>query len=334
MLKDLPIDSFDGLPEDMLCCVCLQPSLDNVACCTNGHNACRTCAVQLTNRCPQACGPLLANFVTNVPLNSLVRETQLKCPNVAGGCSSKVKIGDMRAHAVVCNHREVACPCAAARDGGVLGCTWKGPYADLAQHMREVDHDQYIVDVLLDHSDRFSGLERERSHAVDHLKSRFAGVEQWQSQQVERERRRDEQLAGFKRVLDKIEEHTNKRDGSSKRSIQRHNQLTTQNENLEGDVADLERRLACDAGEIETLHAQVDSLQQQVDIMREEPDVALAGVQEHLERRECAMDLLVHDGVADNKRLHEMHATMVRMLPSIATARHCPCAKCVRDAGS
>ena len=257
LLADLPLDSFDGLPEDMLCCVCQQPSLDNVMCCASGHNACRTCAGMLTNRrCPQSCGPLLkpngGDWMRNVPLNSLMRETQLKCPNVAGGCDHKLKISAMAAHVAVCEHRQVRCPCAHAREGAI-GCQWNGPHCQLAAHMRAVDHSKYMVDILLKHESRFADLRCEHEAALDHVKERFAGIEKWQSEQVERDRKLNEQLAGFKRVLDLVEEHTNKRDGSSRRSIQRHNQLTSQNEKLKLDVADLTRRLACDAEEIAAL---------------------------------------------------------------------------------
>lgn len=268
VLADLPIDSFEGVPADMLCCVCLQPSLKNVTCCASGHNACVDCADRLTNgRCPQSCGPLLkpdGAWIRNVPLNSLLRETQLKCPNVTFGCDHKLKISDMAAHVAVCDHREVRCPCSHAREGA-SGCQWKGPYCQLQAHIRAVDHSKYMVDILLKHELQFADLHRERNRALDHVKDRFAGVERWQSAQAERDRSLSEQLAGFKRVLDKVEEHTNKRDGSSRRSIQRHNQLTNQNENLEADVADLTRQLACDADEIERLHAQVDSLREERD---------------------------------------------------------------------
>ena len=102
LLADLPLASFDGLPEDMLCCVCQQPSLDNIACCASGHNACRDCADRLTNgRCPQNCGPLVkpsGNWMRNVPLNSLVRETQLKCGHEA--CDQKLKLCEIKGHMI------------------------------------------------------------------------------------------------------------------------------------------------------------------------------------------------------------------------------------------
>ena len=179
LLDALPLVSFDGLPEDMLCVVCQQPSLDNVSCCTAGHNACRPCADRLTNgRCPMSCGPLVrhnGDWLRNTPLNSYIREANLQCPHTEGGCTHKCKIRDMRAHMDECAYRTIKCPCAGNEDRREVWCDWTGPANKLSQHLKDVDHSAYVVTLL--HQQRCD-LEELAVNRVNELKDRFVGVEQ------------------------------------------------------------------------------------------------------------------------------------------------------------
>ena len=218
LLGDLPLASFDGLPEDMLCCVCQQPNLDNVACCASGHNACRECADKLTNgRCPQNCGPLVkpgGSWMRNVPLNSLVRETQLKCGHE--GCVVKLKLREMKEHMRLCEYRPVTCPCAGLADG--LGCDWKGPACALTAHLRETDHGKYAVSLALAHQKQVATLHTR----FDEINRRFTTLVDRGDAYRARENARASLLTDIKATLAIVKDHTDKKDGSSVRNQQRH----------------------------------------------------------------------------------------------------------------
>ena len=229
LLGDLPLASFDGLPEDMLCCVCQQPHLDNIACCASGHNACRECANKLTNgRCPQNCGPLVkpnGSWMRNVPLNSLVRETQLKCGHEA--CVVKLKLREMKEHMRICEYRPVTCPCAGLADG--LGCDWKGPACGLRAHLLDNDHSKYAINLALTHQQQLVTLHTR----FDEINHKLQEEKRWQERHDTRYQEHRDQLAEFKAILKKVEDHTNKKDGSSQRNQQRHKQMAKQIEGFE-----------------------------------------------------------------------------------------------------
>lgn len=233
LLAELPLSASEGILEDMLCCVCQQPSLDNVSCCAQGHNACRECAEKLTNgRCPQSCGPLVKPnqvWMKNVPLNSLIRESQFKCGNTDHGCNHKCKIRDMKAHLLVCNYRLIDCPCS----GGEPGCEWRGPACELEEHLSAVDHGKYAVQLALMHRDQLGEIKK-RSAA---LNTRFDGMVECFKASRERERGRDNTLQSIVSTLATIKDHTDKKDGSSVRNQQRHRQLANQVEGLKTSLA-------------------------------------------------------------------------------------------------
>lgn len=360
LLDALPLVSFDGLPEDMLCVVCQQPSLDNVSCCAAGHNACRPCADRLTNgRCPMSCGPLVRHnggWLRNTPLNSYIREANLNCPHTEGGCTHKCKIRDMRAHMDACAYRTITCPCGgealgAARTVSHHVCDWSGPANQLAQHLKDVDHSGYVVNMLHQNARDIEELSVNR---VNELKDRFVGVEQWQTAFAERERKRDEQLAEFKRTLDVVKDHTDKRDGSAKRSVARHKAMAQEIKSLKTELA-TEKEKAARVEELEAERdarvarcceleeeqhstatiatAQKDELRGQRDQAMKQRDEAVAEAarwtQVAKRRRETNVDSERHYKRA-NKQLHELHAVLARMVPH-AAARSCPCADCQFD---
>lgn len=357
LLADLPLASFDGLPEDMLCCVCQQPSLDNIACCASGHNACRDCADRLTNgRCPQNCGPLVkpsGNWMRNVPLNSLVRETQLKCGHEA--CDQKLKLCEIKGHMKACEYRPVTCPCAGLADG--LGCDWKGPACALTAHLRETDHSKYAIDLALTHQRQLVTL-----HArFDEINHTLQAEKRWQEKNDGRYQEHREQLAEFQRVLKRVEEHTNKKDGSSKRSLQRHKQMAeqikgfdderkgweTEREELkEKAIEELEAQQTKHDERHNILAAQKLELTQQLEVKLLELGQVARERDEAIKRRDHARteheqasksrkralesnELGRREGINANRRIHEMHLIIKRASPREATP-NCPCAACTR----
>ena len=231
-LTNLPLESVD-LPVDMLCCVCLTPSLDNVMCCANGHNACRTCADKLRNgRCPQSCGPLHKTgngWMSNGPLNSLMRETQLLCPFSKDGCPAKYKICNIKSHMLVCGFRTVKCPCAFTDgDGDTVnpvdqnGCDWTGLESKLSQHLVDVDHGRFAFRMMLTHHTQLTRL-HER---FDALHARLTSASTAQQNCAVRVEQVDDKLVGIQEVLETIKDHTDKKDGSSARSVRRHKTMS------------------------------------------------------------------------------------------------------------
>ena len=367
-LADLPIHSFADVPEDMLCCVCMQPNLDNVACCAQGHNACRECADKLRNgRCPQACGPLVKPngvWMRNVPLNSLVRETQLKCPNVAHGCGVKCRLREMPEHVATCAFRASACPCSNVENDRLVGCTWKGPECALAAHLAEVDHGRYAINLALTHQLQVARL-HERFDIID---ARFAaGCERDTAADALHEKV-DDRLIELKRVLDIVRDHTNKKDGSSVRNQQRHKQMAGQLAELNTEVSTLKAEAeamngvraadATAAEELTGMRAERDELSDLVTLHKDaaraeaarqeacEQSIAVLEVQKEAairERDECreahrrlndshkrsrdANDCLQVERKNANRRIHDMHSTLSRMCPN-ATSRNCPCCEC------
>lgn len=152
-----PLESFEDLPDDALCVICQMPSLDNVSLCLKGHNACRACADRLvasyhesSDKCASCREPLHrpipvagqgAKWMANTALNNLVKDFQIKCPNVKGGCTHTCKATEMREHAAKCEYREIACKC--------TSCPWKGPACKWHDHMQQEDHGRYLVDMML-----------------------------------------------------------------------------------------------------------------------------------------------------------------------------------------
>ena len=357
LLAELPLASFDGLPEDMLCCVCQQPKLDNVACCASGHNACRECADQLTNgRCPQGCGPLVrpnGNWMRNVPLNSLVRETQLKCGHE--GCAEKLKLRDIRGHMAICAFREVACPCAGLADG--LGCDWKGPECELRAHLRDKDHSQYTVGLALAHQQQITTLHTR----FDEVNLKLQSASTWQERLDRSGQDLRYQLGELKRVLEVVKDHTDKKDGSSKRSVQRHKQMAKQIEGFdderkgwETEREELKEKAIEELEEQQTKHderhnilaAQKLALTQQLEVKLLELEQVKKERDDAIKRRDHARteheqlsksrkralesnDLGRREGINANRRIHEMHLIIQRTSPREAT-RNCPCAACTR----
>ena len=242
ILTNLPLESVD-LPVDMLCCVCLTPSLDNVMCCANGHNACRTCADKLRNgRCPQSCGPLHKTgngWMSNGPLNSLIRETHLLCPFSKDGCPAKSKIRDIKSHMLVCGFRTVKCPCAFTdededEDGDTdtdnpvdqNGCDWTGLESKLSQHLVDVDHGRFAFRMMLTHHTQLTRL-RERFDDAPSAMSVLALV--------------NDKLVDIEAVLETIKDHTDKKDGSSARSVRRHKTMSLEILKLKRESADKDR---------------------------------------------------------------------------------------------
>jgi hypothetical protein len=350
LLAELPLASFDGLPEDMLCCVCQQPNLDNVACCASGHNACRECADKLTNgRCPQNCGPLVrpnGNWMRNVPLNSLVRETHLACGH--DGCDAKIKLREIKGHMKLCEYRPVACPCAGLADG--LGCDWKGPACALTAHMRETDHGKYATSLALTHQRQLLTL-----HArFDEMDSRFSAMLERDATLRVHEQQRDQAMEELKTTLGVIKDHTNKKDGSSKRSIARHKQMATQIEGFDDERkgwdterAELKEKAHEEAEAQRTKHdenvailaaqklehtQQLEAKLLELDQARKERDHARTEHENISKSRKRALDSndqLQREQRNANRRIHEMHLIIQRVSPR-ETSRDCPCAACTR----
>jgi len=144
----LPIESAEGFPHDARCCVCHEPSEDNVTMCGGGHNACRTCAdrcVALSQNCPMCRERVMRTdgngFVRNLGLNNLVADFLWQCPNHKNGCSLKCKAIPMSEHMTTCDFRPAKCT--------VDGCEWEGMHSQLEAHMTDVDHSRFLVQTVV-----------------------------------------------------------------------------------------------------------------------------------------------------------------------------------------
>ena len=360
LLDDLPLASFEGLSDDMMCCVCQQYTDKNVVCCTNGHNACESCAERLTNgRCPMSCGPLTrvnGAFVRNIPLNSYIRETNLKCPHVEQGCTAACKIRDMRGHMRVCPFRTIRCPCNDAiddeDDDAMARCEWRGPANAVREHFRDVDHSGYVISMLVKQKEAIDALSQGR---VDELKERLAALERAASQQAARDAATDRDIARVHDQLETINGNTKKKDGTSERSRRRHREMSTKISTQAAEAVEAKKRITeleanlkaaeeardgsinmqdllkkTHAEELEIVTAQRTEAVQQRDRMerkrREEQDQADAVMTACKRHRDDALAASLKADRA-NRRLHELHAVVARMAPH-ATSRTCPCAMC------
>lgn len=128
--------------------ICYQASLDNVSLCTQGHNACRTCADKLlasafSDKCPLGCAELHmpnGEWIGNRALNEMVRVTPFKCPHAHHGCKHSAFLTDMSAHTKDCPFEEIGCK--------VMGCEWRGPKCQQADHLQQVNHCNLLADMI------------------------------------------------------------------------------------------------------------------------------------------------------------------------------------------
>tara|TARA_Y100000389_G_C17467028_1_gene526598 strand:+ start:3606 stop:4706 length:1101 start_codon:yes stop_codon:yes gene_type:complete len=338
-MNELPIESFEDLPEDALCIICQMPSTDNVNMCMTGHNACRSCADKWlrsnnenSDKCASCRKPLMRphmpgtgnTWMTNTALNNLVDTFHIKCPNVRGGCTHTCKLMDMADHVKNCEWREISCKCS--------GCAWKGPACKWSDHMREEDHGKYLVDMMLftqqvcaTMCDKFDGAEEERKKLEgdvktlgDSLKTQIGCV--------------GTSVEAARDTLRVVETHTNKHDGSSVRSKQRDrkNQKDVDSakaaqEEAEKERDDLKRKLdeaqASDNSLTEWERGRYEAMQRD---LRELPDIEQwKTTKRSRDRFFRERDEARHLARTAQERIHDQHNMLVKMMPRAMGP--CPC---------
>lgn len=326
VIDSLPLACYDDMPEDALCVICQQPSLDNVSMCVRGHNACRSCADKMLvadsySRCATCRGDLtrIAQpaggpiWIANTALNNLVDSFQIKCPNAGGGCTRTCKLKEMSAHGEVCEYREVSCLC--------TECTWKGPLCKREQHMKDVDHGRFLVSMMLftqqvcaTMTEKFEKLEAQhdifKREQFEPLKTQLGCIG-----------------SGVNNLHDTcrtIEGHTNKHDGSSARSKRRDRRNQKDVDDAREAQTEAERQRDNSRTYSEELKRKLDEFE-----ARPEPQPF---VTEDLHLQACSSrdrffrerDEARHESTMAQQRIHDMHAMLKKMMPQAAGA-NCPC---------
>lgn len=330
-----PLESFEGFPEDALCVICQSPALDNVSLCLKGHNACRTCADRLNQDYGAKCATCRGDihkpnvpgtgptWMSNTALNNLVDSFQIKCPNVKKGCTHMCKMGEMSDHMDSCEYREIACKCSS--------CPWKGPACKWHDHMKEVDHGKYLVDMMLftqqvcaTMCEKFEKAETDhaefKKEVMDPFKTQLSCIGQGCNQ--------------IQESLRVIKGHTDKQDGSSARSKRRDrkNQKDVDDANAEAERAQEEKRLV--TTERDTLKRKVEELEAQPP----PPDPAPFCSVDQFQNCQTARDRFFrerdearHEGHMAQQRIHDQHAMLKKMMPQALGP--CPCSLHTCDAG-
>jgi len=329
-----PLESFDDLPEDALCVICQMPALDNVTMCLKGHNACRPCANKLVasehgGSCASCRGTLHRphvagmgqTWISNTALNNMVKDFQIKCPNVKRGCSHRCKATSMHEHIEACEYREIACKCS--------GCTWKGPACKWHQHMQDQDHGKYLVDMMLftqqvctTMCDKFDKSEEEaakyKSDVVGPLKLQMSCIGTGQN--------------NIQATLTALEGKAKWNDGSSSRSKSRDrkNQKDVDAANeaqatAEKERDDFKRKLddaqASDNGLTEWERGRYEAMEKD---LRDLPSVVdWKGTCEARDRFFRERDEARHESHMAQKRIHDQHSLLKKMMPQASGP--CPC---------
>jgi hypothetical protein len=334
-IDTLPLESYADLPDDAICIVCQQPSVDNVIMCLTGHNCCRTCADRWarsdndnSDKCPSCRGPLHRPqvsgrgnvWVTNTVLNNLVDTMQLKCPHKAAGCTHTCKLNEMTDHIKTCEWREVSCRCA--------GCDWKGPICQRDAHMRDIDHGRFFIEALLatqaqveQLAERFDGLEEKngalKTDFIDPLKLQLSCFATGQNL--------------LQSTLTSLEQKAKWNDGSSGRTARRDRKTQKDIDAANGEVERIEAEKQLVVVDRDTLKRKVDELE-----ARPEPSPF---VSEDLHTQACdsrdryfrERDEARHEAHLAQQRIHDQHTMLKKMMPQ-ATGT-CPCALDRCDAG-
>ena len=331
--SQFPLESFEDFPDDALCVICQMPSLDNISMCISGHNACRKCADQMLvadpySRCASCRGDLTRvtvagnkKWVANTALNNMVNDFKIKCPNVRRGCTHTCKANAMAAHVAECDYKEMACKCS--------GCTWKGPACDWQEHMRQVDHGKFLVDMMLftqqvcaTMCDKFDKAEEQqdkfKKEVMDPFKTQLSCI--------------GTGVNNLHATCRTIEGHTNKHDGSSVRSKQRDrkNQKDVDNAIQERNEHETARKLAED---------KVTSLKRKVEELEARPAPTVPFVSEDIHAQACSSrdryfrerDEARHESYMAQQRIHDQHKMLKKMMPGATGA--CPCTLSTCDAG-
>jgi hypothetical protein len=340
-VDELPYESYDHLPDDALCVICQMPNLDNVSMCVRGHNACRTCANRWvgsnnenSDKCASCRTPLhrphVAGqgnvWVTNTVLNNMVDSFQIKCPNVNKGCTHTCKLTDMRGHVDKCEWREIACKCS--------GCTWKGPVCKWHDHMKEVDHGCYLVDMLLftqgvcatlvEKYEASEGqMEKYKTDVIAPLKLQMSCIGTGQNQ--------------IQASLTALEAKAKWNDGSSSRTKQRDRKNQKDVDAAHASAREVDEQNARLAEENTSLKRKVEDLERVPGTQFErnryehmEADLrALPSVSEWNSAKDARdrffreRDEARHEAHQAQQRIHDQHQLLKKMLPR--ASRPCPC---------
>lgn len=318
-LSSLPYESYKHLPEEVICVICQQPSLDNVNVCISGHNCCRTCADRWvassndnSDKCPSCRGTLHRPrlntqlvWVKNTAINSLVDTMQMKCPNVRFGCTYLCKLKDMKAHTDTCEYSEMACKC--------KGCDWKGPKCKWQDHMNEVDHGRFLVDMMLGMQTVCANNDNamiENKKAVEESQRTF--YTQFFEPLNVQVKSMETRIYSMTLSLKCIESYTKPRDGSSARSKRR-------DRKTQKDVDDAKMALSNSETEVASLKRKLEIAQIPSEmISAREKEIADARDRFFSERDEAR-----HLAFTSQQCIHEQHTLLKRMLPG--TVANCPC---------
>ena len=355
-IGELPMSAYDHLGQDALCAICYQASEDNVSMCKQGHNACRTCADKVWNsrfadKCPIGCSELHrpgGAWVSNRALNEVIKVTPFKCPNSKGGCKHSSRLCNMKEHTETCGYEEVACQ--------VVACKWRGPKCKLSEHMDEVNHSRYFVDMLLFTQQGIVTTDKELQATRAELTALKQATEHKDEVVDKRLGALNDLFDNLHKTCQAIEGKVSSTrfgggDGTSARTQRRDKQTAKTVEAKDGEIADLTKQLAerppqefVDAMSADLMKLpsieQWERTQDQLnnscrarDRFFRERDEARAETQAFIgqkRRMESDFSELEAANRCVNGRLHEAHATLSRMLPH-AAPRNCPCNRCAKD---
>jgi len=338
LADQLPLESFEDLPDDALCVICQQPSTDNVSMCLKGHNACRTCATKWVNsdnanydKCA-SCRVLLHRpyvpgqgnvWVSNMVLNNLVDTFQIKCANVKVGCTHMCKLTEMSEHMKACEWREMACKCS--------GCTWKGPVCKWHQHMQDQDHGCHLVDMLL-FTQGVCATMVEKFEAAEAVSAKFQ-TEHFQPLKTQIDCIGSGQNS-MKDQLRVIEGYTKKPDGSSERSKRRDRKNAK-------DVDEANQVVERATADKATAESERDELKRRLDEIEAAPPppppvttlslVQFQSCQSTRDRFFRERDEARHESYMAQQRIHDQHTMLKKMMPHAVSS--CPCTLVNCDSG-
>ena len=356
-LCDFPYESVEHLPDEMLCIICTNPSLDNVQLCAQGHSACRACADRtyeqygdVGRKCPTCKQSWLLSmegkWVPNRALNSLIASAQIGCKHACHGCPFKGTLGEaLIMHHKVCEYVKVECPCE--------GCDWKGAKCKLAAHLSEVDHAHLLVPTLARQSEQLKELKQSlltTQAAIGFNNQERKRQHEALAEKVERNN------ANVNRVADQVQiviGHVNPDSDRSERSKRRDKQTAKTVAKLEGQLKEsdaiavavakqrdeLQEKHGALEAELEAKRAELDGLvtdaraegQMEADEIHKAQKEALqaqvAALRSEKDDHAAWLRRARESNEAQQRAMCEQNAQLARLLPG--SAPRCPCNRCV-----
>ncbi|KAG5029163.1 hypothetical protein AAZX31_05G114600 [Glycine max] len=122
--RDRSVPIFVSDPDVLDCCICYEPLAAPVFQCENGHIACSTCCVRLSNKCPMCLMPIGYNRCRAI--EKVLECIKMSCPNANYGCKETFSYSRKNNHEKECIYLPCSCP--------LTGCDFVASSKELFLH--------------------------------------------------------------------------------------------------------------------------------------------------------------------------------------------------------